>query len=306
MAKTFFLAAALCAALPVGAGAATAFFSTGRFQSGQGQVSDYSGSGSGVIEERFRLDRSTSECVSTKTSFSLPSTVAPGFSAQLTNQAVRGQALPPGTNRASLTSGVPVANNSCYLAVPALFSFNTFETIDVAVNPRATNPTRYFGFYWGSIDPYNFVTLSSKTLDAGGDPIVLSVPGLTDADGTITGAAVLALLGAAPGYNAFIHFRFDAIENFGTVTLASNGRAFETDNFAYSLNDVAATTPPTIITPPGVLGTAPFAARRDRSARSADVREGARVGALAVGEPTAFAVLGAGLGLVAFARRRSR
>ena len=84
----------------------------------------------------------------------------------------------------------------------------------------------YFGLYWGSVDPYNYVDVYSggsllKTF-SGAD-----VPG-AEATGSWTSNAD----------NVFVNLLADSGETFDKIVLILTGRAFESDNHTYRLASV--------------------------------------------------------------------
>ncbi|MBD2502236.1 Npun_F0296 family exosortase-dependent surface protein [Anabaena azotica] len=93
----------------------------------------------------------------------------------------------------------------------------------------------YFGFYWGSIDAYNFVDVYSKgTLlktFSGTD-----VPG-AQATGSWTSNAD----------NVFVNLLADSGETFDKIVLRSTGRAFETDNHTYRLANAIVPEPTSLL-----------------------------------------------------------
>ena len=278
---------AVLAMASTSASAASFFLSQGKFSPGQGQVSDYSGT-RGVFEERFNKGgRSIGTCQQQR-----PNTVVInnlGFpDSELTTGAHPGFALPPGTNKASLDSGIVPADQSCYLTAPSTSTINigTGSPVEIDIAPVAKVPTLYFGFYWGSIDPYNYIYLFSKTLDGSGNNIPIFVPGLSKSDGTILGSDILRLFGKQAGYNSYAGFRFTAAENFSYILEASQNNGFETDNYAFSFVDVAATPPANLLVP---VGPAPLL-------RAAAVNT--------VPEPAVAGMMLLGLGSLCFARRR--
>jgi len=277
---------AVLAMASTSASAASFFLSQGKFAAGQGQVSDYSGT-KGVYEERFNGGgRAIGTCRQQRAGTIVVNTIYPD--SELTTGAHPGFALPPGTNKASYDSGIVPADQSCYLAAPSTTTINigTGSPVEIDIAPKAKLPTLYFGFYWGSIDPYNYVTLYSKTLDGSGNNIPIIVPGLSKSDGTILGSDILTLFGKQAGYNSYAGFRFTVAENFSYILEASQNNGFETDNYAFSSVDVAAMLPANLLVP---VGPAPLL-------RAAAVNT--------VPEPAVAGMMLIGLGSLGFARRR--
>ena len=264
--------------------AATLTLSSGRTVSGQGQVTDYFKQ-AGVVEERFKSVSPTvnpSGCGQTHPGAFALDSVYTDSNAQILSGAQINVALPPGTTRASLDAGIPIADTSCYLATPGpTYVGSVANGFNINVNSRATSPTLYFGFYWGSIDTYNNFQLLSKP-DVNGNTTPILVNGISSGDGTITGTSVLTAFGKPAQFNSFITFQFTAAENFGSIVLGTNNRAFELDNLFFSTRPL---TPPTpqLTTPAFKANVAPAA----------------------VPEPALAMLFALGSGLVALRRRRA-
>jgi hypothetical protein len=256
-----FLLAMAASAVVLPASAGQLVFSTGATVFANGQVSDYAGK-PGLNEERFAFNKGISTCV----------------------QTTLNMALPPGTDRASYLAGVPIADTSCYAVVPDLENKAGASSVTVDIAPASASPILYFGLYWGSMDPYNYITLESRP-DKTNHMTPILISGLSQPDGTINGSDLLTLLGKPAGYSTYVSFRFGAGENFQRITLGSTHRAFEVDNLAYSVNDFLS------VPPPGstVIGNAPAAAARSL---------------LTVPEPSAGGIVAMALGLIAIGRRR--
>lgn len=278
-----FLLAMAASAVVLPASAGQLVFSTGATVFANGQVSDYAGK-PGLNEERFAFNKGISTCVQTRPSTVQFSGLGPFSGAELTMGATLNMALPPGTDRASYLAGVPIADTSCYAVVPDLENKAGASSVTVDIAPASASPILYFGLYWGSMDPYNYITLESR-LDKTHHMTPILISGLSQPDGTINGSDLLTLLGKPAGYSTYVSFRFGAGENFQRITLGSTHRAFEVDNLAYSVNDFLS------VPPPGstVIGNAPAAAARSP---------------LTVPEPSAGGIVAMALGLIAIGRRR--
>ncbi len=90
-----------------------------------------------------------------------------------------------------------------------------------AVTINFASALDYFGFYWGSIDTYNFVDVYSgnnllKTFNGA------NVPG-APANGAQSGSA----------NNVYVNLLANQGETFDRIVMRSTGRAFETDNHSY-------------------------------------------------------------------------
>jgi hypothetical protein len=114
----------------------------------------------------------------------------------------KGSAQPYGIDSKFLSVPNPVSNGS------ASFKLN--------------GEYNYFGLYWGSVDTYNGIEffLDGESVGEiwGGD---VSPPLLANGNqGSYTS-------------NRYVNFFFDGGDTFDSITLTSNGYAFETDNHAY-------------------------------------------------------------------------
>lgn len=125
----------------------------------------------------------------------------------------------------------PLGDNSYYLTVAPLgVKANGKDIPGNTGNETITfaNPIDYFGFYWGSIDAYNYVSVySGANLIAqfnGKD-----VPGAS-ADGNQTSIVNNAYVNLLANTNIG--------ETFDKVVFSTTGIAFETDNISYKLANV--------------------------------------------------------------------
>ena len=264
------------------AAAARLYLSSGVSVFEHGQVSDYTGKPS-LHEERFGQDKAGNCVQQSASTFSFVNGLNE-FGADLTTGVHPGLALPPGSSNASLAAGVPVVDTSCYLADPSIASSNSVQDQQLDIAPGATQPTLYFGFYWGTIDAYNYITLLSKS------GTIINVPGLTT-NNVITGASLLSYFGKAGGYVSYIGFQFTALENFGSIIFSTNDRAFEITNVAYSPIDY-------LVNPHAGSLPGPQGAAAHRASAPGAVR------ALAVPEPTVAGLFAVAVGSLALARRR--
>lgn len=211
----------------------------------------------------------------------------------------------------------PAGGSGCYLNVD---TFNGtavrgtgYSDVFVAddVNGEFT-PIRYFGFLWGSPDPYNFIQLANLNgdgtegvlaasqlfLDSGGGSID------TNGDGRLDGAEAYAAagLGVLPtadvtGISFFINFTFAPGEIVTGLRFGVEGNCcFEFDNVA-SVSTIDA---------PGVVVTAPATSATPLAAFFGSGDRRALAPAVAVAEPAPLALFGLGLLGVSLRRRRGR
>lgn len=187
----------------------------------------------------------------------------------------------------------PVGDTSCYLSV------GDIDNASGSLNLDLLSDTRYnkiVGFYWGSIDEYNYIEIRD-----GVGALVELLPGIT----RLTGTDVTTLFGVPLYSSLFIEAEFEepvypvgaedtftqpaAFITFGT----ESNWAIEVDSLTVTRFTGAPFRPPAIVDG----GSSVFASRRFASAAPTP---------LAVGEPAAIGALGAGLGLLGLARRRRR
>lgn len=108
----------------------------------------------------------------------------------------------------------PLGINSQYLSVP-----NPSPTTQSATFKLGTTAD-YFGLFWGSIDSYNFISFYLN------NALVANYSG-SDIVGQFADGNQLSF-----NSNRYINFNFGNTA-FDTVTLSSNGFAFESDNHAF-------------------------------------------------------------------------
>ncbi|MBH8578296.1 PEP-CTERM sorting domain-containing protein [Nostocaceae cyanobacterium CENA369] len=112
----------------------------------------------------------------------------------------------------------------------------------------------YFGFYWGSIDDYNFVDVYSggKLLQTFSGKDVPGAP----ANGEQSGNA----------NNVYVNLLAGKGETFDKVVLRSTGYAFETDNHSYKLASVPESSTMLGLLAFGALGAGSFVKRKSKMA----------------------------------------
>lgn len=277
------LATAIVAAGP--ALAATINIVPGTVLTGQGIVSGRAG----VTEENFNAPGTPTTCVREQTSV-----VRIGGLPEDSWNLVVGtkQDFGPGNTPYNLA---PVNDGSCYLT---LGRFAPVEVVPIEFDPSGSpqNPL-YVGFYWGSIDEYNFIQAFN---DANDVVPFLGFP-TPQAAGAPSGADIAAAFGIPLYSSQYVELRFTVEDDIDRIEFTTFDYAFEIDNFAVS-------------------GSAVPLVGRVRLAGSYSLEDQAALGALRplltldqvragvtpfqVAEPApALLVLG-GLALVAAARRR--
>lgn len=153
----------------------------------------------------------------------------------------------------------PFGNDSKYLTISPTgdkdngqdFAGNTGD-----VTIRFASALDYFGFYWGSVDTYNFVDVYSggsllRTF-TGAD-----VPG-APANGQQSGDA----------NNVYVNLLADKGQSFDKVVMRSTGRAFETDNHSYRVASVPEPSSVLSLVAFGALGAGSFIKRKSKKAQS--------------------------------------
>ncbi|GAX39747.1 hypothetical protein NIES4075_07050 [Tolypothrix sp. NIES-4075] len=127
----------------------------------------------------------------------------------------------------------PFGNDSKYLTISPAGDNVAGGTGSVDIN--FSKALDYFGFYWGSIDTYNFVDVYSKgsllKTFSGSD-----VPG-APANGVQSGNE----------NNVYVNLLADKGETFDKVVFRSNGRAFETDNHSYKVSSTSVPEPSSML-----------------------------------------------------------
>ncbi|BBD65731.1 hypothetical protein NIES4072_05910 [Nostoc commune NIES-4072] len=159
-----------------------------------------------------------------------------------------------GIVKGSITNqyATPLGDNSYYLTVAP----SGLQNIPGSGNETITfaNPIDYFGFYWGSIDAYNSVSVYS-----GSNLITTfngkSVPGAS-ADGNQTSLT----------NNVYVNFLANTSkgETFDKVVFSSTGIAFETDNHSYRLASVPEPTTILGLLAFGVVSVGSFMKRKSK------------------------------------------
>ncbi|NDJ21385.1 PEP-CTERM sorting domain-containing protein [Nostoc sp. B(2019)] len=153
----------------------------------------------------------------------------------------------------------PFGNTSKYLTISPTgekidgkdFAGNSGDiTINFAQN------LDYFGFYWGSIDTYNFVDVYSggvllKTFNGADVP---DAPANGEQSGSTNNVYINLLADTSKG------------ETFDKVVLRSTGRAFETDNHSYRLASVPESSSTLGLLAFGVLSAGSFVKRKSKTA----------------------------------------
>jgi len=127
----------------------------------------------------------------------------------------------------------PFGNTSKYLTISPAGDNVKGGTGSVDIN--FAKALDYFGFYWGSIDTYNFVDVYSKgnllKTFSGSD-----VPG-APANGQQSGDE----------NNVYVNLLADKGEAFDKVVFRSTGRAFETDNHSYKASSTSVPEPSSML-----------------------------------------------------------
>ncbi|MBE9034862.1 Npun_F0296 family exosortase-dependent surface protein [aff. Roholtiella sp. LEGE 12411] len=153
----------------------------------------------------------------------------------------------------------PFGNTSKFLTISPKndkVSGNDFAGNSGDVTISFAQSLDYFGFYWGSIDTYNFVDVYSKgnllRTFSGAD-----VPG-APANGEQSGST----------NNVYVNLLADTSkgETFDKVVLRSTGRAFETDNHSYRLASVPESSSTLGLLAFGILSAGSFVKRKSKTA----------------------------------------
>ena len=146
----------------------------------------------------------------------------------------------------------PLGDNSYYLTVAPSGLQNIPGSGDETIT--FANPIDYFGFYWGSIDAYNFVSVYS------GSKLITTfngtnVPGAS-ADGNQT----------SPTNNFYVNLLANTSigETFDKVVFSTTGLAFETDNHSYRLASVPEPTAILGLLAFGVVSAGSFMKRKSK------------------------------------------
>ena len=146
----------------------------------------------------------------------------------------------------------PLGDNSYYLTVAPSDNQNIpgsgNETISFA------NPIDYFGFYWGSIDAYNYVSVYS------GSKLITTFNGTDVLGASADGNQTIAT------NNVYVNLLADTSkgETFDKIVFSSTGLAFETDNHSYRLASVPEPTAILGLLAFGVVSAGSFMKRRSK------------------------------------------
>jgi hypothetical protein len=166
--------------------------------------------------------------------------------------------LPAGFATYDNTPGalIPFPGNSGYAALPPADTSAYFFSVGATHGQPSLsgvsfggNGVSYFGYYMGSPDSYNIVTLYS------GNDVVLQISGNEMA------AAANTMANGNQGTGFYMNFHGNGT-NITRVTFAANTDAFETDNHAYI---AAVPEPETYAMLLAGLGLVGFAARRRKA-----------------------------------------
>ncbi|WP_414550467.1 PEP-CTERM sorting domain-containing protein [Anabaena sp. CCY 0017] len=139
----------------------------------------------------------------------------------------------------------PFGNTSKYLTVSP-------RTGDVTINFAAA--IDYFGFYWGSIDAYNFVDVYS------GGTLLQTFTGANVPGAPANGQQ------SDDANNVYVNLLADQGESFDKVVFRSTSFAFETDNHSYRLASVPEPTTILGLLAFGVVGTGSVIKRKSKIA----------------------------------------
>jgi hypothetical protein len=123
----------------------------------------------------------------------------------------------------------PFGNNSKYLTISPTGAQDNGQNFagnsgDVTIN--FAQGLDYFGFYWGSVDTYNFVDVysGSNLLQTFNGSNVPGAPANGQQSGDVN--------------NVYVNLLANAGQTFDKVVFRSTGRAFETDNHSYRVASV--------------------------------------------------------------------
>ncbi|MDT7934107.1 MAG: hypothetical protein RQ833_05820 [Sphingomonadaceae bacterium] len=211
----------------------------------------------------------------------------PLYEGRLLTGSAAGDYVAPGDTFAGSLPATGPADSSCFLSLSRRGSSVTSAQI-VPLSPNL----RYLGWYWGSIDPYNFV----NTITQNGTGIQFTTGGGASIGNTqgFTGQQLTTALGLQPFGSYFIEFRFTAAE-------AANldGGAIQLQNLripAFELDNITGSTSTTV-------GSQSFG---ELGATLANLIDEPERDLVAAPTPAAAALFGLGLLGLAARRRRAR
>jgi hypothetical protein len=160
-------------------------------------------------------------------------------------------------NSFSYTDGALFSNTSLISGVAARPVGSTGNYLSVGNSGTSQGPSTltfaqgvsYFGFLWGSPDAYNTVTFWNGNTSLG----------------SFNGSAVLQPPNGNQSFSSFFNVQTNGSDVITSVTFASSGMAFETDNHAYVTAVSAVPEPETYALMLAGLGLVSAVARRRKS-----------------------------------------
>ena len=172
--------------------------------------------------------------------------------------------------------------NNCYATVNApSINDGAGGPVDGAAGTTVPEGNNYLGFYWGSVDTYNYL----RFYDGDANPVAFFGPRGEDWGTEISGDEITAASGFAAPDSVYVNFFWDpAIDDVAFVFFGANRWAFEYDNYTISNSFDGDVVPFNALVDPGVS----FAQ------------------AAAVPAPAMAGLLGLGMLALPFVRRRVR